>query len=133
MSDLVLDASVVVKWFRSVDGRHVAEARELRDRFERGELVVIVPPLLYLELLKVAGRRWKWSAEALVTFANVLESVPFEQRSATLGDIARWTAHGLSAYDASYVALAESEGVELVTDDAVIPKIAPEVARPLAA
>jgi predicted nucleic acid-binding protein len=133
VSEYVFDASVVVKWFRSVGERHVDEARELRDRFEHGELVVIVPPLLYLELLNVAGRRWKWEAEALAIYADILEGVPFVTRTAPLDGVARWTARGLTAYDASYVALAEAEGIDLVTDDAQIPMLAPDFARPLAA
>lgn len=51
-----------------------------------------------------------------------------------------WTARGLTAYDAAYVALAEAEAVRLVTDDDRILAVAPAVAmslsgvdRPLAA
>jgi predicted nucleic acid-binding protein len=41
-------------------------------------------------------------------------------RQPSLPGIARWTARGLTAYDACYVALAEERGVQLVTADELI-------------
>ena len=52
-------------------------------------------------------------------------------RQAGLDRVARWTADGLSAYDASYVALAEEAGVGLVTDDERIIELAEPVVVPL--
>ena len=58
MTEAVLDASVVLKWFVPTDERGSAEARLIRDDYRAGQLIVTVPSLLFLEILNVAGRRW---------------------------------------------------------------------------
>ncbi len=131
MTELVLDASVVIKWFRSEDERGAAAARSLRAAFEAGGLVVFAPPLLWLELFNVAGRRWSWEETALTQLAEALTELGFEEVEPDLAAVARWTAAGLTAYEAAYVAVAELEGVPLVTDDDQILAAAPEVARRL--
>ncbi len=131
MTELVLDASVVIKWFRSEGERGAAAARSLRAAFEAGDLLVFAPPLLWLELLNVAGRRWRWDETALTQLAEGLADLGFEVVEPDLPAVARWTAAGLTAYDAAYVAVAELEAVTLVTDDDQILATAPEVARRL--
>lgn len=128
MTEAVLDASVVLKWFRREGERNVAAARSLRAAFEAGEVVVFAPPLLRLEIVNVAGRRWRWAERALVELAAALDELGFELREAELGRVAQWTARGLTAYDAAYVALADAEGIRLVTDDDRIVTAAPRVA-----
>ncbi len=55
LTEVVLDASVVLKWF-AAEQRGSAEARELRSEYQAGRSLVAVPALLSLELLDVAGR-----------------------------------------------------------------------------
>jgi predicted nucleic acid-binding protein len=129
--DIVLDASVVLKWFSPPEERYADEAREIRRSYRAGETIVNVPSLLFLELLNVAGRRWGWNEDALTQLASALDEMEFEVGEAELVSIASWTSRGLTAYDAVYVALAEARGVPLVTDDDTILSIAPNVARPL--
>jgi predicted nucleic acid-binding protein len=45
--------------------------------------------------------------------------------------VARWTARGLTAYDAAYVALADREAIRLVTDDDLIVSTVPTIATAL--
>lgn len=132
MSELVLDASVVLKWFRGAGERHVDEARAIRAAYEEGALVVWAPPLLQLEILNVAGRRWELGEDALVALAAALDDLGFELLEPPLEDVARWIARGLTAYDAAYLAVAEAASVELVTDDDLVVSLAPGVVRPLA-
>ena len=132
MRELVLDASVVLKWFHSEGEPNVEAARVLRLAYEAGELLVFAPALLYLEILNVAGRRWRLDEKALFALVDALETFGFEILEPPLERIARWVARGLTAYDAAYVALAESAGVMLVSDDAVILELAGDVAEPLA-
>ena len=129
MIELVLDASVVIKWFRSEAERYVDAARALRRSFEAGDLLVFAPPLLGLEILNVAGRRWAWEAGPLGELASSLDELGFEW--VELAHVARWTAAGLTAYDAAYVAVAEQTSATLITDDALIPALAPEIAEAL--
>lgn len=133
MIEFVLDASVVIKWFRSEGERHVDSARALRAAFEAGELIVFAPPLLRLEIVNVAGRRWQWGEPALLQLATALDDLGFELSEPDLARIAYWTARGLTAYDGAYIALAEATGTRLVTDDDLIVETAGEFAQALAA
>lgn len=128
----MLDASVVLKWFREGGERHLDPARSLRAAFEAGGLEVLAPPLLCLEIVNVAGRRWRWSEDALVELAVALEEIGFEYEEPDLARVASWTARGLTAYDAAYVALAEARATRLITDDDLVVSLAGEVARALA-
>jgi len=132
VTEAVLDASVVLKWFHSEGEENVEAGRRLRKRFEAGELRVLAPPLLWLEVLNVAARRWRWTEDQLKRLATSLPELGFELLEPELPDIARWSARGLTAYDAAYVAAAEQTGVELITDDAEIVRVAPELAVALA-
>jgi predicted nucleic acid-binding protein len=132
LSEAVLDASVVLKWFHSEGEGHVEAARRLRERFEAGDLRVVAPPLLWLEVLNVAARSWRLSAAQLDRLAAALPELGFELAEPDLAGVARWAADGLTAYDAAYVALAEQAGVRLITDDAEIVRTASELATPLA-
>ena len=133
MKEVVLDASVVVKWLSRRDEVGAVEARALRDSYGQGHLVVTVPSLLFLEILNVAGRRWGWDEGSLQALAIALDSLAFEVGEPGLPAVAAWIARGLTAYGASYVALAESRRIQLVTDDARILSVAAPVASPLVA
>ena len=132
MIDIVLDASVVLKWFRADGERHLEPARSLRAAYERGRLFVFAPPLLRLELVNVAGRRWNWSEGALLELAGALDDLGFELVEPELARVAYWTARGLTAYDAAYVAVAEAQAARLVTDDDRVVTVAGELATALA-
>jgi predicted nucleic acid-binding protein len=130
LSEAVLDSSVVLKWF-AAEQRGSFEARKLRHDYEAGRLSVVVPALLFLELLNVAGRRWRWDEEALLELAEALGDLSFEVAEPELQLVASWVARGLTAYDAAYAALAEERDLTLVTDDQTIIELAPEISRPL--
>jgi predicted nucleic acid-binding protein len=132
VNDVVLDASVVMKWFRSEGERHLDAARSLRAEFEAGELLVFAPPLLRLELVNVAGRRWGWAESALLELAVGLEELGFEFVEPDLVRVAIWTSRGLTAYDAAYVAVAEKSALRLITDDELIVDVAGALATSLA-
>lgn len=130
MIQYVLDASVVLKWFRGEGERRLAAARSLRATFERGELVAFAPPLLRLEIVNVAGRRRLWSEAALVELAEALGELRLELREP---DSTGRTLDGPrpDGVRRDYVAVAEAEGIRLVTDDDLILSKAPEIAAPL--
>ena len=99
--------------------------------FEAGGLTVFAPPLLFLEIINVAARRWHWSHGALTELAAQLEQAAFELQEPDLPALAKSVGRGLTAYDAAYVALAETLGVPLVTDDDLLIELARGVAAPL--
>jgi predicted nucleic acid-binding protein len=132
LTEAVLDASVVLKWFHGEGEENAEAARRLRAQFEAGELRVLAPTLLWLEILNVAARRWRWDGDQLDRLAVSLPELGFEILEPELVGIAEWATKGLTAYDAAYVATAEAAGVALITDDAEICRVAPEVAEALA-
>ena len=120
MSELVVDASVVLKWYlRDENGADAALA--LQARHVAGALRLAVPELLYLEVANAL--RWKrgvsreLAEEALAgLWALGLETAPLTEP--LLREALR-LAHALGAtvYDALYLALARARGCELVTAD----------------
>ena len=133
MTEVVLDASVVAKWFSPRTEEGQADAHLIRKRYGAGELLVVVPPLLFLELINLAARRWAWEEAAVLTMTISLEELDFEVGESELAAVAAWASRGLTAYDAAYVALAEARGIRLVTDDQRILEVAPGIAMGMAA
>ncbi len=121
---------MVLKWF-AAEQRGSLEARALRHQYEAGQLSVVVPSLFFLELLNVAGRRWRWDEDALLELADALADLSFEIDEPDVQSVARWVSRGLTAHDAAYVALAEGRNLAVVTDDDAIVDIAPEFGRRL--
>lgn len=132
MRSLVLDASVILKWHRSLDEPNRAQAHRLRDAFEAGTIRVVAPRLLILELLNVTGRRWGWAEPALRALAQELRASKIAYLEPDADDVAIWVARGLSAYDASYVAVATESGATLITDDERVVRVADGMAVALA-
>lgn len=130
MREVVLDASVVLKWF-AAEQRGSSEAHELREDYQAGRLSVVVPSLFFLELLNVAGRRRRWEAEAVAELAEALADLSFEVGEPELASVAFWVSSGLTAYDAAYVALAEKRQLALITDDDAIIELTPGISRAL--
>ena len=127
MRQLVLDASVLGRWIFQPQ-----EAGALRAEFEAGELTIAVPGLVFLELLNVAGRQLRWAVDELTELADRLQKSGLDVVEPDLARVATWVARGLTAYDASYVALAEQLAVPLATGDRLILEVAPKIAVPLA-
>jgi predicted nucleic acid-binding protein len=104
----------------------------LRTEFEAGRLFAFAPPLLFLEMLNIAGRRWRLPAPALHDLASTLPKLGFQLVEPDLRIVARLLSDGLTAYDAAYLAVAEQLGARLITDDREILDLAPILSRPLA-
>jgi predicted nucleic acid-binding protein len=126
MRELVVDASIALEWLRPSGANGPAR---LLEEFLAGACVAIAPPLVQLEVVNVAGRRWGWDGAGLGALAESLERLPFELVQPELHRVASWVARGLTAYDAAYVAVAERAGVPLVTLDTEILRVADGVAR----
>jgi predicted nucleic acid-binding protein len=127
LREAVLDASVVLKWFHRGGEVHAEAAGALRGDFEAGELKVIAPPLLWLEIINVAARRWGWDSSQLEALAASLSELGFELVEPEPEAIARWAGRGLTAY----VAVAEETGAPVITDDAQICRLAKGLSEPL--
>ena len=121
---LVVDASVLVPLLLPEQGDEDdgGLGAALRDE----AIDVVAPPWIDLEVLNVGARRRRLGEAELQLLAAALEGLPINRFEPVLGDVARWSAKGLSAYDASYVALAEEIDARLLTRDADILALLPE-------
>jgi predicted nucleic acid-binding protein len=116
---VVVDSSVAVKWLLTDGEDRVADALAIRDAHERGDVVLTAPSYILLEILNALRSRGSdaisLSAAARVLLRAHLELAPVEDLAPRAAEIA--VTHGLTVYDAAFVALAESLDAELVTAD----------------
>jgi predicted nucleic acid-binding protein len=116
-ADLVLDASVAAKFFFNEDGSDRAEA------LLTSGVVVAAPDLLFLEMASIAATRVRRGLDSETTARDavnaVVDLVDEVEPSRGLRVLAYIFARddGFSAYDGSYLALAERLGVPVVTAD----------------
>lgn len=123
MTIFVIDASIALKWLREEEGSKEARALARED--------LVAPPLLYIEVINVAARNWHWDEEALLELVRHLDRSAVALDEPPPAGVARWAARGLTAYDGSYVALAELHECKLVTVDTGILELAADIATPL--
>lgn len=122
MNKLVIDACVVLKWFLR-DEKFGDRALALLDRFVRGELDLTAPSLMVYEVMNglvIAQRRGRIAEE------KVLSAISgFQELGITFVDVTGLEDSVLhfcrdfnrSAYDASYLAVAERSSLSFVTGD----------------
>jgi predicted nucleic acid-binding protein len=121
VTDLVVDTSVVVKWFHGSGESEIEPARSLLAAHAEGAVVVGLTDLVPYELGNILVRSLGWSAQAvadqlddlLVICGPPVPPSPVQRRDAA----ALAVQHGLTYYDASFAAAARSSGVPLVTAD----------------
>lgn len=129
---LVVDASVLLKGYSPDRERHAAQAELLFDRIETEHVQVVAPELLVLEVVNVAARKWHLGESSLDILVRSLSDMNVDVHAVDARRVAAWTARGLTAYDAAYVAVAEAQGLPFLTDDEQIAEIATDIAIPLA-
>lgn len=104
----VADASIVAKWF--LEESFSDKARQLRDSFVTGKLIISVPSLLFYETLNALWHTGLFREAELTLAARALSKYGFDvwepkgkiyEQTATLS-----SKYDISVYDASYVALA---------------------------
>ena len=128
MTEVVVDASIAARWLEPATTASAAP-QAILDDYESGRISVVIPSLVFVELRNIAGRQWRWAEGPLAELATRLESMLTEVVDPGLAHVALWTARGLTAYDATYVALAEERGIRLITDDRQVLAVAEGIAR----
>lgn len=121
MTDLLIDTSVVIKWFHATGEGELAEARAIRDAHVRGELDAHMLDLGIVEVGNVLVRALKWGAADVASQLEdllVIVGTPLAMAHSWLADAAGLAEqHGLSFYDASWAAASRGLGVPLVSAD----------------
>ena len=130
-----LDASVAVKWFFTDESRR-PQAMAVRGYLTAHPECFVVPHLFMSELVHVLARKSGHDAQFVENAIHLLLRLGL--RTLGLDDdgwrgACRWSARGLSGYDATYVALAEQLGGCWLTDDGAAAQKAPALATTLAA
>ncbi len=116
---IVLDASVVVKWF--VEEEYSDIAILIRDRYVDGYIDIHSPSLMTYEVLNALKYSGEFGVEELWKVVEALNDYQFRLHDLTpeMGRLAVEISlmHGVTIYDASYVALAKLLDAPLYTAD----------------
>ena len=120
MTDVVCDASVVLKWFHDEGEHGVDEARRLLAGHRSGQVTAWVLDLTFYELGNVLLRALRWQATEVAAQLDDVRSI-CSVLAPTGGDLRLGAQlaeqHGLTFYDAVYAAAARSRGAALATAD----------------
>jgi predicted nucleic acid-binding protein len=113
MKKIVVDASLVVKWF--ISEKYSQLALEIRDHFVNGEIELFAPTLLHYEVLNALKYSNLFSRENLADAVTSLENYGIIQLPLN-GEYAQKTMtlaveHNISIYDAAYVSLTDLMGI----------------------
>lgn len=127
MKRVVLDASVILKWYLP-DEEQGEEALDLLKRYISDDLEIIAPSLLEYEVINgliLARKRTRLSDDAILSaiegFGNLgIRLLGFSGQYARL--IYFCNTYRRSAYDASYLSVAESEKIPFITADEALYK-----------
>lgn len=126
-STVVVDASVVVKWF--VEEEYSKEARLLRKAYEDGVIDIAAPDILPYEVLNALKYSGAFGEDELKEVAGILDDFQFTlyrlegEHAAKTVEIAM--RKGVTVYDAAYIALATLLGTIVYTaDDKLLKKTA---------
>lgn len=116
---VVVDASVVVKWF--VEEEYSRESRLLRDAYVNGLIDLAAPSLLYYEVINALRYSEGFGEEVLKEIAGILNDYQITLYNLE-GELAAKAIElsmrkGITIYDASYIALAQVLNTVLYTSD----------------
>ncbi len=121
---LVIDASVMVKWF--LNEEYSDKARLIKSDLEKGDISIIVPEFLFLEIIN--SLKYNKVKEKNILAANkILFEAGFtvvRLNDAIISKtIENSIKHNITVYDALYVTLAQIHGTFLITADKELYKV----------
>ncbi len=126
MIEVVIDASVVVKWF--IEENESDKARLLRDKFIDGKIELFIPTLLYFEVLNALKYSNLFTPSELDDAGESLENYGFKVITIK-NEIREYMIkiavdHDMSIYGASYLGISIALGKVFCTaDERIIKKL----------
>jgi predicted nucleic acid-binding protein len=121
MDKVVVDSSVVIKWF--VTEPHSAEARRLLNEYQSGAVGLFAPDLIYAEVGNIVWKKQRFQGLAAVDAQQIIDTFRRYAFSVTstadLLDAAfrLAVAHQRTVYDSLYLALSIRENCRFATAD----------------
>ena len=122
MKQVVLDASVILKWYLA-DEKYGQKALGLLYRYISNELDIIVPSLLEYEVVNglfIAQKRGRIKEENIITAIEgfIDLEIKLKNLSHFFSRVMYYCRiYHRTVYDASYLATADVEGITLITSD----------------
>lgn len=121
MTSLLVDTSVLIKWFHNAGEAELDEARALRHAHLIGEVHAHVLDLAVYEVGNVLARALSWPAKDISDQLDdllVICGSPLTFTAEWLHDAASLAAeHGMTFYDAAWAAAARGLGIPLISAD----------------
>jgi predicted nucleic acid-binding protein len=121
VTHLLIDTSVLIKWFHSPGESELSQARAIRAAHLGGELDAHILDLAVYEIGNVLLRALRWQPAEVADQLDDLHTIlgpPLVMTPEWLRQAAALAhAHGLSFYDASWAAAAAGLGTPLVSAD----------------
>lgn len=117
MSEIVVDTSVVVKWY--IPEQHHEHARALRDTYLDGTCDLVAPALMPFEAVNALKYSGHYEGERLEEASQSLSEYGIELvRFNNVGPVAEIaTSLDITIYDAAYIALAQKLDTTAYTAD----------------
>jgi predicted nucleic acid-binding protein len=121
VTTLLIDTSVLIKWFHSEGESELAEARSIRDAAKRADIEARVIDLAIYEMGNVLLRSLHWNGAdvadqlddlIVICGAPLAMAAVWFREAAAIG-----AAHALTFYDACWASAAQELGVSLVSAD----------------
>lgn len=121
MTHVLVDTSVLIKWFHEEGEPELVEARAIRDAHIAGHLDAHMLDLAIYEVGNVLARALRWRADDVADQLEDLAAIAgpaLVMSQAWFREAARLTeVHGLSYYDACWAAAARGLEIPLISAD----------------
>jgi predicted nucleic acid-binding protein len=119
MDKVVIDTSVIVKWF--VQESDTTKAQNILEQQKNNKIQIILPDVVLLELINALywGKKipYRNIVKALKAMSKIRIIYKKAHDSLLLTTLSLMTKHKIQSYDALFIALAEQEKCPLITAD----------------
>lgn len=121
MEIFVVDTSVIVKWFSSVDEKYVEQAQDIFSSMIDGKIKILTPDLANYELVNALLKSKKRTAtetfKTLLKFSSLpLTIIPSSEKIFEIA-LEITEQYNLTIYDAIFLAVAKLHNATLVTEN----------------